>query len=211
MCVISVQNICKNSRVHRCETIIRLYAFWFPHAKHIVFFKKNSRCCYGGILGRRGYIIIIEVVSRLHSVLNACISRSHGYSSSYINRATSVCTQNSWFLMFFLISVQRIDTLLAPIMCIMRHRTCTQLCRMAKHAIAMVRETGFGNLIIRYSSYRPPKHSTFYEERKENIENEWFLCIYCSPPLLSKPRSPSPFSHLLQTCFKQATRCSLPV
>ena len=50
MYVISVQNTCNNSRVHRCETVIRLYALCFPLALHYCFSIIFENRCYGGIL-----------------------------------------------------------------------------------------------------------------------------------------------------------------
>ena len=96
----------------------------------LLYFQIFSRNCYGDILERRGYWIVIEVVSRLHRVLDIRIPHSNGYSSSYINRTTSVCTLKYCFPNISSVSHTTVINFLAPIMCIIRHRTCTQLCHM---------------------------------------------------------------------------------
>ena len=101
MYVISVQNTCNNSRVHRCETVIRLYALSFPLALHNCFSIIFEKQCYGGILKIREYRIMGEGEPRLQSGSNTRIPRSNGYSSSYIIRGTSVCTLKTRYFSFF--------------------------------------------------------------------------------------------------------------
>ena len=65
----------------------------------------------------------------------------------------------------------------------------------------MVRETGFGNLIIRYSSYRPPKHSTFYEERKKTSKTSGFYAYTALHRFYLNPAPPPPYHISFNTLY----------
>ena len=65
----------------------------------------------------------------------------------------------------------------------------------------MVRETGCGNLIIRYSSYRPPKHSTFYEERKKTSKTSGFYAYTALHRFYLNPAPPPPYHISFNTLY----------